>query len=154
MFFLSVGSDNEAESDLLLIAGTNRDLAQRVADGTFADDLLACLNLWTFRLPGLAERHEGIEPNLDFELERFECNRIQRVTFNCEARRRFLDFAKSGEARWQGNFRDLSASITRITTLCAAGRIQQPMVEEDVRRLSQYWQPQHSDGDGDGDGGF
>jgi transcriptional regulatory protein RtcR len=39
--FLPVGADREAESDFQLIAGTNRDLAQCVADGTFREDLYA-----------------------------------------------------------------------------------------------------------------
>ena len=33
------------------------------------EDLLARINLWTFQLPGLAQRVEDIEPNLDHELE-------------------------------------------------------------------------------------
>ena len=69
--FLPVGSDKEVESDFQLIAGTNRDLQVSVGEGRFREDLLARLNLWTYRLPGLAERSEDIEPNLDFELERW-----------------------------------------------------------------------------------
>jgi transcriptional regulatory protein RtcR len=140
--FLPVGSDREVESDFQLIAGTNRDLGLRVAEGRFRDDLFARLNLWTYRLPGLADRREDIEPNLDFELERFERQNNQRVTFNKEARQRFLDFAASGDARWQGNFRDLAASITRMATLSVAGRIQVPIVEEEIERLRRLWNPQ------------
>ncbi|WP_204268441.1 sigma 54-interacting transcriptional regulator, partial [Escherichia coli] len=56
--FLPVGSDKEAASEFQLIAGTNRDLGEAVAAGQFRDDLYARLNLWTFQLPGLAERRE------------------------------------------------------------------------------------------------
>jgi transcriptional regulatory protein RtcR len=66
--FLPVGADSEASSAFQLIAGTNRDLGRAVAEGRFRDDLFARLNLWTFALPGLAERREDIEPNLDYEL--------------------------------------------------------------------------------------
>ena len=41
-----------------------------VAAGRFREDLLARIQLWTFLLPGLAERREDIEPNLDYELGR------------------------------------------------------------------------------------
>ena len=51
--FLPVGSDSEATSDFQLIAGTNRDLIDRVSDGRFREDLLARINLWTFCLPAL-----------------------------------------------------------------------------------------------------
>ena len=57
-------------SDFQLIAGTNRDLGDAVRSGRFREDLLARINLWTFRLPGLRDRKEDIEPNLDFELDR------------------------------------------------------------------------------------
>jgi transcriptional regulatory protein RtcR len=137
--FLPVGSDKEVESDFQLIAGTNRDLQASVAEGRFREDLLARLNLWTYRLPGLAERSEDIEPNLDFELERWSREQHERVTFNREARARFLSFAMSPEGRWAGNFRDLGASVMRMATLANAGRIQTELVDEEIARLRRQW---------------
>src|SRR5689334_18338051 len=67
--FLPVGSDAEVESDFQLIAGTNRSLAEECRRGRFRADLLARIDLWTFQLPGLAERREDVEPNLLYELE-------------------------------------------------------------------------------------
>ncbi|MEH3160063.1 MAG: sigma 54-interacting transcriptional regulator [Sphingomonas taxi] len=121
--FLPVGADREVDSDFQLIAGTNRDLAACVAAGTFRDDLYARLNLWTFALPGLAERREDIAPNLDYELDRHAEREGDRITFNKEARDRYLAFATSAEARWPGNFRDLAASVTRMATFSPSGRI-------------------------------
>ena len=69
--FLPVGADREATSNFQLIAGTNRDLQRDVEAGRFREDLLARINLWTFCLPGLAERREDIAPNLDYELRQF-----------------------------------------------------------------------------------
>ena len=54
--FLPLGADREVRSDFQLIAGTNADLPAAVARGRFREDLLARINLWTFRLPGLRER--------------------------------------------------------------------------------------------------
>jgi transcriptional regulatory protein RtcR len=137
--FFPFGSDREVDSDFQLIAGTHRDLRQWVAEGRFREDLYARINLWTFSLPGLALRPEDIEPNLDFELERFAREQGEQVRFNVEARRRYLAFASSAQARWPGNFRELSASITRMATLAHAGRITEDNVIEEVTRLGETW---------------
>ncbi len=110
-----------------------------VAAGNFREDLFARLNLWTFALPGLAERREDIEPNLDYELERFAEREGTRVTFNKEARDRYLAFAESPSAPWQGNFRDLAASVTRMATLCPTGRIDREAVDFETGRLARLW---------------
>ena len=137
--FSAVGADKETSSDFQLIAGTNRDLAERVREGAFREDLLARLNLWTFVLPSLAERREDIEPNLDFELKRFARAEGLQVGFNREARARYLAFATSPAATWQANFRDLGASVTRMATLAPAGRINEAVVDEEVERLRRLW---------------
>jgi transcriptional regulatory protein RtcR len=137
--FLPLGSDREVRSDFQLIAGTNRDLGAHVRAGRFRDDLLARINLWTFCLPGLAERREDIEPNLDYELEQFARRSGRRVSFNREARERFLRFATSAEARWEGNFRDLGGAVTRMATLAPGGRVTVEEVADEIARLRAAW---------------
>lgn len=139
--FLPVGGDHEVHSDFQLIAGTNRDLAREVARGRFRDDLFARINLWTYELPGLAERLEDIEPNIDYLLRAFGVEHGQMVRFNKEARDRYMRFAMSGAARWTGNFRDLSASVARMATLAEAGRITDGIVDAETARLRRLWQP-------------
>lgn len=142
--FFPVGSDSETESDFQLIAGTNRDLRQAVRSGLFREDLLARINLWTFEIPPLSERREDIEPNLDYELDRFAAKTTRRCAFNREARDRYLEFAKSPAARWNGNFRDLNASVTRMATLAPGGRIDLPIVGKEIDRLLRDWSHQES----------
>ncbi|MCW2404128.1 transcriptional regulatory protein RtcR [Sphingobium sp. B1D7B] len=137
--FLPVGADKEVGSDFQLIAGTNRDLGQAVASGACREDLYARLNLWTFTLPGLASRREDIGPNLDYELDRFAEREGERVSFNKEARQRYLAFGTSPEALWLGNFRDLAASVTRMATLSPRGRIDLECVESEILRLKRLW---------------
>jgi transcriptional regulatory protein RtcR len=139
--FFPLGGDREVKSDFQLIAGTNSDLSEEVREGRFREDLLARINLWTFRLPGLRERVEDIEPNLQFELEQYARRTGTRVTFNREARERFLRFAISPAARWPGNFRDLNGAIVRMATLAPGGRISVEIVEEEIERLRAAWQP-------------
>lgn len=137
--FLPMGSDKEVESDFQLIAGTNRPLLDAVARGAFREDLLARIDLWTFRLPSLRERPEDIEPNLDFELEQWHDRTGRQLRFTREARDRFLRFATGETALWRGNFRDLNAAITRMATLASGGRITEADVEEEIARLRQSW---------------
>lgn len=136
--FLPVGSDKEVKSDFQLIAGTNRDLQSAVASGRFREDLLARINLWTFKLPALGDRSEDIEPNLDYELEQFAKIHGTKATFNKEARSRFLSFAV-GDAAWSGNFRDLNAAVIRMATFSAGGRIGVDLVDAEIDRLRASW---------------
>jgi transcriptional regulatory protein RtcR len=144
--FFPVGADREAESDFQLIAGTNRDLGQAVREGRFREDLLARLNLWTFRLPGLRDRKEDIEPNLDFELQRQDAEDGRAIAFNKEARRRYLSFAVSAEAQWNANFRDLGASVSRMSTLASSGRIDEDTVIHEIARLRAQWDTRENTG--------
>ncbi len=137
--FLPLGSDKVVESDFQLIAGTNRDLGAGVARGAFREDLLARINLWTFRLPGLRDRIEDLAPNIDYELERWSLKVGQRVHFSTEAKQRYLEYATGPAASWRGNFRDLNGSITRLCTLAQAGRITEADVDGEIERLEADW---------------
>ncbi|MCM2457211.1 sigma 54-interacting transcriptional regulator [Rhizobium sp. CG4] len=137
--FLPVGADKETSADFQLLAGTNRNLREEVQKGRFREDLFARLNIWTFQLPALCERKEDIEPNLDFELRRFLEKEGHNVTFNKEARERYLIFATSPEAAWSANFRDLSASVMRMATLAPQGRITVEVVRHEAERLKAAW---------------
>lgn len=137
--FLPLGGDREMKSNFQLIAGTNADLKEMVREGRFRHDLLARINLWTFQLPGLRERIEDVEPNLQYELTQYAERTGYRITFNKEARDRFLKFATSLEAQWAGNFRDLNGAVVRMATLAEGGRISIAVVEEEIARLKHAW---------------
>ncbi len=137
--FYPMGADREVESDFQLVAGTHRDLRADVAAGRFRDDLFARINLWTYALPGLAERSEDIAPNLDHLLQLYAQENSRAVRFNTEARQRYLAFAQGLDAHWRGNFRDLSASVTRMATLAEGGRISVELVDAEIQRLRWLW---------------
>jgi transcriptional regulatory protein RtcR len=138
--FLPLGSDKLVRSEFQLITGTNRDLRAEVATGKFREDLLARINLWTFTLPSLAERREDLPANLEFELEKFSRQQHKQVRFNKEALTKFLKFARSPEATWNANFRDLNAAATRMATLAPQGRITEECVTAEIARLQWAWQ--------------
>ncbi len=145
--FLPFGGDREVSSNFQLIAGTNRELPIAVREGRFREDLLARTNLWTFHLPGLRQRPEDIEPNLDYELDQYSRKGSSRVTMSTEVREDFLKFAQSPTAKWSANFRDLNACITRMATLSPGGRITAAILAEEIQRLKAGWAAPKADGD-------
>ncbi|MDD5273701.1 MAG: RNA repair transcriptional activator RtcR, partial [Methylovulum sp.] len=121
--FMPLGSDKETGSHFQLIAGTNRNLFTQVEQGRFREDLLARINLWSYQLPSLKQRLEDLDANIEYELEKYSHKINTLVGFNKQAKDRYLQFAKSPEATWNSNFRDLNASIIRMATLADGGRI-------------------------------
>ena len=61
------------------------------------------------------------------------------MTFRKEAKVRFLKFARSPEATWNANFRDLNAAVTRMATLAPRGRISVDGVDEKIERIQADW---------------
>ncbi len=96
------------------------ELGAHVVGGRSREDLLARINLWTFRLPALAERGEDIEPNVELELDEAARALGVRVTFSCEARQRLL----------------------ASTRLPPGGRIDTGTVDEELARHGSSWRAQ------------
>lgn len=130
--FFPLGADTECKSSFELICGTNRDLESAAREGRFRPDLLSRINLWSFQLPGLAERREDIEPNLEYELRCFAEKSGKHITFNREAKAEFMRFALDPATSWRGNFRDLNAMVTRMATLSSGGRIDENVVKNEI----------------------
>lgn len=137
--YLPVGSDKEIRSDFQLITGTNRNLKKECQTGRFRQDLLARIKFWEFTLPGLKERPEDIEPNIDYELQLHSKALGKPVSFSSEARIAYLKFAGSAEAYWVANFRDLNSSLSRMITLSEGNRIGLADVNTEIERLRREW---------------
>ena len=84
----------------------------------------------------LMKRIEDLEPNIDFELERYTSRTGDFVRFNNDARKHYLDLGHSTEALWTANFRDLNASIIRMSTLAENGRISSQIVDDEIKCCS------------------
>lgn len=137
--FYPMGSDTPVHSDFWLIAGTNKDLKACVRAGTFREDLYARINVWQYTLPSLADRREDIAPNIAYQLVAVSQELGRTVRFDKGAYGAYLDFAMSKQAKWRGNFRDLSASILRLATLANNGRIGIELVTDEIERLNDLW---------------
>lgn len=139
--FFPVGADTPVHSRFALVCGTNRDLRVEVQAGRFRDDLLARISTWSFCLPPLRERREDIEENLRFELERFADTYKRQVRFSRAGLKTYLAFARSEQARWPHNFRDLSQSVLRMCASASEGLIDTDDVASEITRLSELWAP-------------
>ena len=137
--FYPLGSDTSINVSFQLMAGTNKDLRQAVTDGEFRADLFARLNTWTFFLPSLKDRLEDLPANIDYELARLGSEQQQQYRFEPSARQLYEDFAMSPQATWQGNFRDLTASMIRLTTLADSKVIRVVGVQAEIERLTELW---------------
>lgn len=100
--FRPVGARREITSDFRLIAATNRDLPQMVAQGRFREDLYYRLKSISLFLPPLRERQEDIK-TLTVHYINYLSERVQTSTKGIDAD--FMDTI-SGH-RWPGNVREL-----------------------------------------------
>jgi transcriptional regulator with GAF, ATPase, and Fis domain len=97
-----VGGTHEDPVDVRVIAATNRDLEQMVAEGTFRDDLFYRLHVVELHVPALRERVEDIPPLIDYFLSLFAARyRRERKTLSREALRKLCAYP------WPGNVRQL-----------------------------------------------
>lgn len=152
--FYPLGSDTPISVSFQLMAGTNKDLRQAVANGEFRADLFARLNTWTFFLPSLKDRLEDLPANIDYELARLGSEQQQQYRFTSEARQLYESFAMSADATWQRNFRDLTASMIRLTTLAESKVIRNDDVQAEIERLTHLWAlPDSSNGSNSLNGG-
>jgi DNA-binding NtrC family response regulator len=112
--FEPLGSERTEKVDLRVIAATNRDLRQMVADAKFQEDLFYRLNVIPIEIPPLRERRDDI-PSL---VEHFIQKHAQRVGRRIE---RLDETVMSGlqQYDWPGNVRELENTIERAVVLSA-----------------------------------
>lgn len=112
-----VGGTEWHTFDGLIIFATNANLAQRVADGTFREDLLYRLSGFVLDLPPLRERSEDIEDLAAFFLDEFAQAGRPRCVLQKLALQRLID------CRWDGNIRELKACLQRAVDESTTGMI-------------------------------
>jgi len=116
--FERVGGQETVEVDTRLIAATNRDLRQMVADGTFREDLYYRLHVVAIKLPPLRERVGDIPLLLNHFLEVFNRENDRTVSgFSADA----LDFLQVYD--WPGNVREIRNSVEQMVVLSRGDRM-------------------------------
>jgi two-component system, NtrC family, response regulator len=110
--FIKVGDTRPTRVDVRIIAATNRDLQQDVADGKFREDLFYRLNVFTISLPSLRDRKRDIPVIAEYYLRFFAKKGNKRIETMSKD---FLDHLQHHE--WKGNIRELKNIIERATIL-------------------------------------
>ncbi len=108
-----VGGTKPVPVDIRIIATSNRDLAEAVAEKTFREDLLFRLNVVTLKIPPLRKRMKDIEVlSQHFARKYSDANGLPERLIDADA------MAKLKANPWKGNVRELENTIHRAVLLC------------------------------------
>ena len=110
--FEPLGAERTQKVDVRVIAATNRDLKQMVAEGKFQEDLYYRLNVIPIVLPPLRERPDDIPVLIDHFVEKHRQRTGKRID---RLEPEVLDTLRS--YNWPGNVRELENTIERAVVL-------------------------------------
>ena len=108
---MRIGGTKAIPINTRIIAATNQDLVQMVAQGTFRNDLYYRLLVVPIHLPPLRERPEDIPLLIHYFLGAFNKRNHCRKTIQPEALNQLLSYS------WPGNIRELENLIERLIVL-------------------------------------
>ncbi len=110
-----VGEDRHLKVDVRILAATNRDLRQAVADGSFRADLYHRLSVFPLQVPALRERGEDIILLAGYFCEKCRVKfGLQHIALSAAARNMLSGYG------WPGNIRELEHAIYRATIVAQA----------------------------------
>jgi formate hydrogenlyase transcriptional activator len=111
--FERVGGARSIQTDVRVIAATNRDLETAIAAGGFRSDLFYRLNVFPIEIPSLRERKEDIPLLVEYFIDRFARKAGKSIR---SVSKKTLDLFQS--YAWPGNIRELQNVIERSVILC------------------------------------
>ena len=116
--FERLGSPKTISVDVRVIAATHRDLAEKVKDGTFRQDLYYRLNVFPVQLPPLRERPEDIPSLVWSFVGEFEKQMGKKVD---SIPKRVMDLLQNYS--WPGNIRELRNVIEQAVIVSNGGQL-------------------------------
>ena len=122
---IRVGGNKPISVDVRIIAATNKNLEEEIAEGNFREDLFHRISVIPIHVPPLRERKEDIPAIAQASLERLQNQDISfaGVQFSVDG----LIALKGRE--WSGNVRELQNAVERLGILSADGEITKHVVE-------------------------
>ncbi len=129
--FDRVGGQPPIKVDVRVLAATNRDLFQAVAEKTFREDLFYRLNVFPLLIPPLRDRAEDLPLLVSFLLDKYMMRIGKRVEgISAKSMQRLRSY------RWPGNIRELENVIERAIILADG-----PVIEIDPEMLPGSTEP-------------
>ena len=126
--FERVGGEETIETDIRVIAATNRDLREYVRQGKFREDLFFRLNVVDIMLPSLAERTDDIPLLAGRFLKEYAEKNGKRIDgFSPDALNLLAAYA------WPGNVRELRNTIEKMVVLSRTERLSARDVPANIR---------------------
>jgi DNA-binding NtrC family response regulator len=114
-----LGSKIESPIDVRVLAATNKNPEEAVADGHLRGDLFYRLNVFNIHMPPLREHKEDIPAIVDAMIDDMNLKHQRKVTgIDSEMLARLVAHD------WPGNVRELRNAIERAVVLCGEGQIQ------------------------------
>ena len=129
--FTPVGSTEERDVNVRVIAATHRDLQEMVRQGLFRHDLLFRLNGFTITIPPLRERGN------DLRLLAERLLREYNHEYGCRKEWSEAALARLRQHHWPGNVRELQVVVKRAAILSLGDVIERDVVEMCLERPSQ-----------------
>src|ERR1700693_3991527 len=143
-----LGSTEETDVDVRVIAATNKDFEKEIAEGRFREDLYYRLSVIPIHVPALRERREDIPLLARSFLDRYSKSMNKKIDAIEPEAMRHLEVYD-----WPGNVRELENTIERAVALEASPRISAEALPARIRDHYQEAVSQHSgNGNGHGDG--
>ena len=134
-----LGSDQEIDVDVRLIAATNVDLKESIEKGLFREDLYYRLEVLTIRTPSLRDHRESIPILVDYFLK--QASRLLNKD-GMALSRGALEKLKAHP--WPGNVRELMNCVTRTLAMTSGKVIQADDVSLEARKLRAPERPRRS----------
>jgi two-component system response regulator AtoC len=119
--FARVGGERVLQTDVRVLAATNRNLETEIRAGRFREDLYYRLNVVEVRIPPLRERRDEIPALLDHFLKAANVQYGRAVDVGAATRQAIIDHA------WPGNIRELENIVKRIVVLGNADQVRREL---------------------------
>ncbi len=130
--YTAVGGITPVRADVRIVAATNKDLRQLIAQGQFREDVFFRLNVVPLRLPPLRERTEDIPDLARHFLTEISREGLEQKTIEPAAMERLK------RHRWTGNVRELENLMRRIAALYPQESIGAGVIEAELSETATH----------------
>ena len=112
-----LGSTTSIKIDVRVIAATNKDVKNKIEQGTFRSDLFYRLNVFPITMPPLRHRVDDIPRLVDFFIKKYSYLKKGKAYIDKDVIGMFLKYS------WPGNIRELENIIERLMIISGSGNI-------------------------------